>query len=96
MHCLVFLATFLISTFTFGLAILGKDSISLKAVATAIILMIILDTTSVALSLFVCMIIHGGKGLALLLLLQYGLCLLGLDYGVEDNVALSIISRCVP
>ena len=93
---LIYYAVYLLGAFTVGLGILGIKGLSLKATITVIVLMAILYITSTAISLLICIIIHGGKCLALVLIFQYAMLFVGVLGESGDNKILSIFARCIP
>ncbi|MCH5324831.1 MAG: ABC transporter permease subunit [Eubacterium sp.] len=74
---LICYAVYEIIVFTVGAAVLGTEGVSPDAVAAALAIMAVLLISNTAFSLFVCMVVHGSKSIALVLILQYGMMFVG-------------------
>ncbi|MCI6890221.1 MAG: ABC transporter permease subunit [Ruminococcus sp.] len=91
----LFMVLYAISTFAVSAVTDGIENISAKATITVILVSIILMITSSALSLLICMVIHGAKCLVLVILFQYTFMFLSILNQPSSN-EVSILARFIP
>lgn len=93
---LIYYAVYEVITFAVGVDILDASGMSFKATVASLLIMAILFVSNTALSLLICMLVHGGKSLVLVLIMQYALTLIGVASEEFDNKAIQIVGKFIP